>query len=153
MEHQPTIKAARGPTPRRLWLVRSWHDWCFPGGDHPDNRISAEARSRAEAQLNAFVLGKWMENEIDLKQLDPPDAEAWEIRTYFGAPVLRLFGWFPEPLVYVVTNCAIRDDLEGPMWDRAIQQVATVRRQILPGVPLFHGHSFTHYVGHGGDSD
>ena len=67
-----------------------------------------------------------------------------------------MFGWFPGPLVYVVTHCVVRDDLEldrGPEWDKAIRRVETTRLQLLPGIAPFHSESFADYVGDGGDGD
>ena len=156
VEYHPTIPAAWGHTPRRLWLLKAWYSWCFPDGDHPDSRILLTALAQVENQLNAFVRGRWMESQVDLTQLCPRSVEAWEIRTYIDQPYVRLFGWFPAPLVYVVAHCKLRDDLErtkGPNWDAAIRLVGILRDQLLPGLAPFRGNSFTDYLGYGGESD
>ena len=72
VEHRPTTMAEWGLTPRRLWLVKVWHDWCFADGGCTDRRVSLESLADAEARLNAFVRGRWMENEVDLRHLESP---------------------------------------------------------------------------------
>jgi hypothetical protein len=115
--HTPTVRAAVAiGGPRYLWLTPDTRDWCFPPDGHPDSRVTAKALAHLGDQINAFVLGQFMEDGVDMKRLEPTENGVWEIRSYFNKPFLRVFGWFVLPKLFVAAQCKVRDDLEKNAW-------------------------------------
>ena len=133
---------------RRIFMVPVAHEWCCPEGRHPDRRVSDLALAYAHQQLNAFVYGRYLELDIDIKQLDPGEDEVWEIRTLL-VPRIRPLGWFPLPNTFVVVAGKLRDDLGSrpdPKWRLAVDEVKSQRDALLPGIRPFRGSRFEHYV-------
>jgi hypothetical protein len=101
-----TSTVARAPNPqggRRLWLTPETFQLCCPAGDHPDGRVTDASLTHLGEQMNAFVLGEFMDYKdgIDIKRLCPDERDIWEIKSYFVKPQLRLLGFFAVPkMVY-----------------------------------------------------
>jgi len=141
---EPLVKRpAHEQGARYLWLTPAAFDWCFPDNAHPDGRISGESLAHLEAQMSAFVRGEFVDwkDGIDIKRLDPPERDIWEIRSHLKKPQLRLFGWFALPKWFVATNYALRDDLEpqrGPKWEAAIDFADRQRTMLVGSVDFYH---------------
>lgn len=146
--HKPTVSMKIGDHPRRLYLSRAAQDWCFPKGRHPD-RVSGASLAALHDQMNAFVAGHFIENEVDLKQLLPRNREVWEIRALLQ-PQLRAFGWFADRKCLIVTHGKRRDQLGergSTQWERAIEQVVRFRQEHFAGLPPHRGINFEDCVG------
>lgn len=110
--------------------------------------MSDEALVQLQEVLNAFVFYEDMIKDLDMKQLEPPDWEVWEFRSYVIVPYLRLFGCFVVPSHFLAVNHRVRDDLEphrGPKWDLAIDETIK-RRNDLMSTPPCHLNSFGEYL-------
>lgn len=149
MRYECTVRAHE-QLRRSLWLTPEAYQWCFPapGGRHPEG-IKEDALAQARYKLNSFVLGRELEQKIDLWELRTDYKQVWEIRTTLSNPQLRLFGWFPQPNHFVVVHGKNRNDLEpkdGPKWEKAIQKVVSVRRDLMQGEVLYLGVSYGDYI-------
>jgi len=141
--YEPTV--ARAPNPqggRRLWLTPDAFQLCCPPGDHPDHRVTEKSLAHLGEQMNAFVLGEYLEYKegIDIKRLFPDTRDIWEIKSYFAKPQLRVLGFFAVPKWFVATNFALRDDLEpirGPKWNAAIGFAEKKRAELVGRVDHF----------------
>jgi len=76
------------------------------------------SRGRIRIALDSFMEGDWKtigftkDCDCDLKRLQPPQNEIWNIRSLAPSPSVRVFGSFLEPDLFVVTNIAVRNDLK-----------------------------------------
>jgi hypothetical protein len=137
---------ARAPRPqggRRLWLTSDTFQLCCPPGDHPDRRVTDASLIHLGEQMNAFVLGEFMDYKdgIDIKRLCPDERDIWEIKSYFVKPQLRLLGFFAVPKWFIGTNFALRDDLEpvrGPKWNAAISFAEDKRAELVGHVDYYN---------------
>ena len=128
---------------RNLWLTPETYQLCCPTGDHPDSRVTDTSLAHLGDQMNAFVLGEYMEYKDgdDIKRLCPDDRDIWEIKSYFAKPQLRLLGFFVVPKWFVASNFALRDDLEpvrGPKWNAAIGFAEHVRAELVGHVEYYN---------------
>lgn len=115
---------------------------------HPGKEFKQAAFAMALQQLDSFVNGDELEENIDLKQLHPKTKHVWAIRTVLEEPRIRLFGWFPWPKHFVVVHAKTRPGLDrGNAWDRAIDKVVEARQTLLPGLQPYVGNVFRDYVG------
>jgi hypothetical protein len=111
--------------------------------------VTDEALAQMGQQLNAFVLGHYMEDGIDMRRLEPIENGVWEIRSYFKKPFLRVFGWFVLPTVFVAAHYEVRDDLEkrrGPKWDAAVAKTMRLREGMFAGHLLHESPRYNDFV-------
>jgi hypothetical protein len=148
IRYVPTVQVA-GNRPRTLWLTPEMHVLCRPAGAHPDPRVTDGPLVWFQNVLNAFVLrGPDMVKDVDLKQLDPPENEVWEFRSYAVKPYLRLFGSFVLPSHFLGVNFRVRDDLEesrGSRWNSALAETIERRNLLMPNPP-YQGSRFSEYL-------
>jgi len=111
--------------------------------------MTDEALAQIGSQFNAFALGEYIEECIDMTWLCPHDQRIWDIRSYLNRPFLRVFGFFVLPKLFVGAHCALRSDLEkkcGPKWEAAIARTISIRDQLFGGELLFEGGNYNEYV-------
>lgn len=137
---------------RILYLTKPSMLWLNPPGKHPDG-VGDDALSKADAVLTAYVRGRELIEDQDLKHLEkheiPNDREVWEFRTGLDLKKhqLRMFGWFPMANHFVMICGKRRGDLNtDASWERAFCRVVDERRLLLPDVPLFRGMSYADYI-------
>jgi hypothetical protein len=106
----PLIPKAAGATVRRAMFIEEalWTELNSAEGDPVwDERIG-----RLRADLEVFVT----EEEITPKYLFllfPKTDRVWEIRSVQERPSIRVLGLFPTKDVFISTNYALREALEG----------------------------------------
>lgn len=139
---------------RTLYLTQTARDWISPPAAHPEG-ISDEALMKAQAVLSAFIRGKELIEDEDLKHLEkwliPNDREVWEFRSGLELKKLqlRIFGWFPQPNHFVAVHGKRRGDLGefgSNAWEKSIKRVVEVRRDLLPSEPIYRGVSYADYI-------
>ena len=99
--------------------------------------------------MNAFVLGQFMEDGVDMKRLEPTENGVWESNRIFTSRLLRVFGWFVLPKVFVAAHCKVRDDLEktrGPKWERAIAATVALRDELFADELLYKSAHYNDFV-------
>ena len=147
--YNPTV-ARWGPRNQRtLWLTRDAFQWCCPIIKHSDARVTDEALADLQYVLNSFVFRDDLEDEIDMRHLEPKEYEVWEFRSYVKFPRLRLFGSFALPSIFVGVNYRVRDDLElrrGPKWDSAIRDTRDAICNLFNGELPCSRSSFSDYL-------
>jgi len=87
---------------------------CPPTGPSPvKNGLSGKPLATARALLEDFVGGAELEEDIDVKLLDPEADGVWELRIVPENQdrQVRFFGWFDSYDCFVVTHCEYRDVL------------------------------------------
>ena len=102
--------AAAGSTSRRALFV-SEELWNFLSTEHLD----AEMEDRVGyllADLDTFADGTELHPRY-LFLLSPSREAVWEIRSTIPDPSIRVLGRFAAKEVFIATNYALRDDLEG----------------------------------------
>lgn len=133
----PLLPRAAGDAPRRALFVGEalWAVIQSPEGDQEwEQRIG-----ELQADLERFVTG----GPIDPKYLFllyPAYRAVWEIRSVRADPSIRVLGLFAAKDVFIATNFALREELEG--WQsRAWKEVkraarAEWRNLLFPYLPL-----------------
>lgn len=120
----PLSLKARGSTPKRALFVceELWGILNSPEGDEKwEQRIAA-----LQADLEYFVEGRAIDPKY-LFRLFPPSDGVWEIRSARDDPSIRVLGLFAAKDVFIATNYALREDLEG--WEsRAWRDVKLTAR-------------------------
>jgi hypothetical protein len=99
--------------------------------------------------MNAFVLGQFMEDGVDMRRLAPIENGVWEFRSYFNKPFLRVFGWFVLPKLFVAAHYKVRDDLEktrGPKWESAIAATTALRDEMFGTELLYESAQYNDFV-------
>jgi hypothetical protein len=143
VSYRPTVVRAPHPQgPRQLWLTPETYAWCSPAGNHPDSRVTDDSLAHLGDQLNAFVLGEFMDYRdcIDIRRLCPDERDIWEIKSHLKKPQLRVLGWFVLPKLFVGVHPVVRDDLEkkrGPKWDAAIAIADHARTELVGAINFF----------------
>ena len=133
-------------TKRDLFMEPDAHEICPAKGPSRVSRVNGKSLAAARAQVTDFVAGKPVEYDHDFKWLDDQDDDVWELRTHQN-PQLRLFGWFPCPDWFVVTNCELREELRSEKkWNQAISKAIKVREALVPGYEPFRGRSWANYI-------
>jgi hypothetical protein len=102
-------KAAGAPATRAMFVAEAlWGVLNSPVGDDAWEKRVGELR----ADLERFVVGDPIDPSY-LFLLYPARDAVWEIRSTRPDPSIRVLGLFARRDVYVATNHALREDLEG----------------------------------------
>lgn len=126
-----TPKAAGATTRRAMFVVeRLWNELNSPEGDAEwEGRIG-----RLRADLEVYITEEVISPKY-LFLLYPSSDGVWEIRSVRDQPSLRVLGLFALVDVFVSTNHARRDELEGwqsRAWKTVKRIAMAVWRQIFP---------------------
>jgi hypothetical protein len=144
-EYQPAYVDPDFVKRRNLYMSEEAYQQCPPRGASSRADFRGQALHNSRAQLTDFVGGEAMEEDLDLKQLEPTEAEIWEIRVHHDAPQVRLFGWFVAPDHFAVTHCELRSSL-NLKWDKEINKAKRKRIELFHQLPIHRGMTFTDYV-------
>jgi hypothetical protein len=101
---------ARGTSPQRLMLLHE-NLWNFLESDGPDDEWEVR-KGYLQADLELFADGSPVGPKY-LFLLSPAREAVWEIRSLRPMPSVRVLGRFVHKDVFVATNFALRDELEG----------------------------------------
>ena len=133
----PLIPKAPGAQIRRALFVEEalWKELNSPEGDDEwDERIA-----RLTADLEVFVTEATITAKY-LFLLYPARDCVWEIRSVQHRPSVRVMGLFPSKDVFVSTNFALREALEGwqsRAWKEVKRMARAMWRRLFPSyVPL-----------------
>lgn len=129
---------------RRLVVTQEAWQWCSPSG--ASSFMSEEQLALARAALTDFIYQPWLEEDQDVKHLDPYELEVFEVKAT-GMPKrlqTRLFGWFTAPAIFVGVHWKHR---KGINFAAAIKKVVSKREVKFPSLPVLGNMMFQDYVG------
>jgi hypothetical protein len=135
---------------RRLYMLPEMLGWLTEEG-LPRSELSYRANIRSS--LAAFVKGSLVNNCDDLKLLDPPERNLWELKITF-TPQLRIFGAFLWKDTFFCMNRALRTPLGrkgSRAWKRAENEAMRIWQLYFAEGERFEGVSFEDYVSNGED--
>jgi hypothetical protein len=100
------------PALRPLYIAAVFYDEVDAAEDLHDAGRGKGGRSRFEHLLQTFVDFRCEKRPLvgDLRRLQPTRLGLWKMHP----PLLRMFGWVPEPHQFVVVNFARIEDCHGP---------------------------------------
>lgn len=100
--------------------------------------------------LDLFITGEPVVCPTQLRQLDPPDDEIWEIKAAKPLPPLRFFGRFAQYNVFICTNFESRDQLEqtgdGRLWRDEKVRCGVIWRQLFESYKPLEGYVIHDYA-------
>lgn len=147
-EYVPAYTDADFRVVRRVFMSEEAYSQCPPTGPSSSKDLRG-ALNFMRATLEDFIGGEEIYEDQELKRLDPPADEVWEIRS-IQRPQARLFGWFPEPDVIVITHCESRSSLgnhrSDKTWERTINKLYEKRMRIMHDVCVMRSLYFREYI-------
>ena len=146
--YEPLTRDHEG-IPRQLYLTEKARDFLLQAGAptsarHPDG-ISDEQLEKLNAVLTAYVRGKELIENEDLKHLIPRDQEVWAFRSGLALRRLhlRLFGWFAAPNHFVAVHGKQRGKVD---FEKEKKRVVEARRALMPNFQPYRGVSYADYI-------
>lgn len=135
---------------RNIYLTEQAIAFCPPKGKSSARKMKGVALGEARAELDNFVNGGQIEEDINIKRLDPRSDFVWAIRVRLPArKQTRLFGWFAFPNTFVGIHWAFRDALGlygSDQWANAVNKVVKKRNRLINSDELYKGRKFSDFI-------
>lgn len=149
-EYKPAYPDPDFVEARKIYLTEQAIGFCPPTGKSSAKKMKGVALGGARAELDNFVIGGQIEEDINIKWLNPRSDFVWAIRVRLPPKKqTRLLGWFAFPDAFIGVHWDFRDAFGvygSDEWANAIRKVVKKRNRFINSGELYKGRKFSDFI-------